>query len=548
MGLSNIAAQVRVKEVEKLRFLLLRSLITSVFLHVGVLMLGVSNFWLSKISPETEPIEVAVIELPPTEQKPVQSPDAEKISSGGGGGGRKLDQLLKSAVVLANNSRPSQPSVKLKQQTSPSIPKTIPQTQPVEAVENHIKPQPISPVRTSTPVITQQPESQSTEVSKPEIAVKPDGDASLVPTPPALTPKSSLPFSSDRWRSLLAEARNNLSPTNTTTTGNQSISNNAGIGTPTSNNITGTGSGSGTGNSIGNGSGTGNSIGNGSGTGNGIGNGSGTGNGIGSGSGTGNFGNEKPPEEQKIAVAPAPKTPPVPTTNSKLNPADCQECKIKYPESARRRGIEGNPEVSVDYNDKGIVTKVILRRSSGSEELDNALIEQAKNFQLKPSEGGRTGVRVLANFAIQGSRRYRQLRDRQTSRQRQRENSQSNSNQTETKPAKSSLQNPTADSSPDIQRRQNLERTLNNDATPHRRLNSDHSQTKPKKRPSGESSSNLEEKPPVHRRLRLNKLKPRPTEERPTEEASNKFRRLREALNRNQPANTPAQEQPVSSD
>ncbi|MBD2664281.1 hypothetical protein B6N60_01175 [Richelia sinica FACHB-800] len=532
MGLSNIAAQVRVKEVEQLKFLLLRSLIASVFLHVGVLMLDVSNFWLSKISPETEPIEVAVIELPPTEKTPAKSPEAEKISGGTGGGGQKLDQFLKSAVVLANNSPPSQPSVKLKQQSSPSIP----QTQPVEAAENNIKPQPISPARTSTPVIPQQPESQ-TEVSKPEIAVKPDADASLVPTPPALTPKSSLPFSSDRWRSLLAEARNNLSPTNTTATGNHSIRDNAGIGTPTSNNITGRGSGSGTGNGTGSGSGTGN----------GTGSGSGTGNGIGNGSGDGNFGNVKSPEEQKIAVAPAPKAPPVAITNSKLNPADCQECKIKYPDSARRRGIEGNPEVSVDYNDKGIVTKVVLSRSSGSEELDNALIEQAKNFQLKPSEGGRTGVRVLANFAIQGSRRYRQLRDRQTSRQRQRENSQSNSNQTEAKPAKSSLQNPTADSSPDIQRRQNQERTINNDVTPQRRLNSDHSPTKPKKRRSVESS-NSKEKPSVHRRLRLNKLKPRPTEKRPTEDTPNKFRRLREALNRNQPANTPTQEQSVSSD
>ncbi|MFN4952934.1 MAG: TonB family protein, partial [Aphanizomenon sp.] len=146
--------------------------------------------------------------------------------------------------------------------------------------------------------------------------------------------------------------------------------------------------------------------------------GTGIGNGVdnGVGNGVGNvIGNKQKPENTPVATA----TKPPKENGSTLNRADCIQCKIKYPDRARRRGAEGNPEVSINTDLNGNVTQVRLIRSSGDRELDEAAQKAAQEWKLTPTEGGREGVKASVNFAIKGSQRHRQLQERQTKKERE---------------------------------------------------------------------------------------------------------------------------------
>jgi TonB family protein len=179
--------------------------------------------------------------------------------------------------------------------------------------------------------------------------------------------------------------------------------------------LTGSGSGVASSNGLtGNGSGTGKGKGNSNGNGNGIGSGTGNGTGRGSGNGIGN-GNG---DDKGSTVATAPRTPRIETVPK--NPANgegngraaCRECRTSYPEAARRRGIEGKVEVSVDTDEKGNVTNVRIAHSSGNRDLDEDTIKQAREWKLKPVSGGRQGVSIATEYAIEGSRRYQVLQER----------------------------------------------------------------------------------------------------------------------------------------
>jgi TonB family protein len=102
---------------------------------------------------------------------------------------------------------------------------------------------------------------------------------------------------------------------------------------------------------------------------------------------------------------------------SKLNRADCIQCQIKYPDRARRRGVEGTAEVAIDTDSQGNVTQVRLVSSSGDSELDEAAQQAAQEWKLTPTETGREGVRASVNFAMKGSQRHRQLQERQIEKQ-----------------------------------------------------------------------------------------------------------------------------------
>jgi TonB family protein len=170
--------------------------------------------------------------------------------------------------------------------------------------------------------------------------------------------------------------------------------------------------GSGSGIAVGTNSGAGTGGGTGTGTGGGIGTGSGTGTGIGRG-----IGNQTE-NRQPVATAPTAPTPPKTNTSGNGNGrAACRECNAKYPEAARRRGVEGRVEVAVDTDAQGNVTNVRIARSSGNRDLDEETARQAREWKLKPAEGGRQGVSIATEFAIQGSRRSRQVQERKRQRE-----------------------------------------------------------------------------------------------------------------------------------
>ncbi|MBD6618343.1 energy transducer TonB [Komarekiella sp. 'clone 1'] len=161
----------------------------------------------------------------------------------------------------------------------------------------------------------------------------------------------------------------------------------------------------------------------------GTGRGIGTGTGIGRGIGTGNQSGNRSP----VVTAPTAPTPPkINNSGTGNGRAACRECAAKYPEAARRRGIEGRVEVAVDTDEKGNVTNVRVAKSSGNRDLDEETLRQARNWKLKPASGGRQGVSIATEYAIQGSRRHRQAQEQKKRREAQQRNQQTATSNTDT--------------------------------------------------------------------------------------------------------------------
>ena len=409
MSLSSITIEQREKEAEALKTFLVFSFIGSLALHTGLLALAINKFFFKVPEVISEPIELTILETLP--QKPIQ-PALEmksqpKINSGGGNQGGEISIPKKITISKINSSvapvsKQSQPTAKnnLLSKQSPIL--TPPQTAIIpNLVKNtpivNTNPEPtIAPIPTETKPIPKLDENSNTLAStQPQSETKPTEI-------PLLKPETQPNISS-----------NNIPSNSTTSTPvlqNRNILNN--LGNHRWRNILGKDSGNGVVNNSGNGVGnnSGNGVGNNSG--NGVGNSSG--NGVGNSSGNG-VGNTAKPENTPVATAPKP---PI-ENSSKLNRADCLQCQIKYPERARRRGTEGNPEVAIDTDNKGNVTRVRLIRSSGDSELDEAAQKAAQEWKLTPTEAGREGVRASVNFAIKGSQRHRKLQERQIEKQRE---------------------------------------------------------------------------------------------------------------------------------
>jgi TonB family protein len=359
MSFYGITVEQRSKEVEALKSFLTYSLIGSLALHIGVLSSGISNYLTRVPKGEDEAIEVAIVDSPAAEpEKSVEKiPEEPK---------KEPEVVQKQSIETPQVQKPVQELIE--RSTIQPV-----QQQPQQTIQN---PQPVQQQPQQT---TQNPQPANREIApKPEISVT------------TVAPQSG-----------------------------GGGGGGSGIGLGSGSGIAvGTSSGSGTGG--GTGTGTGGGIGSGVGSGIGSGSGSGVGSGIGSGTGTG-IGNQtgnRPP----VATAPIAPTPPKINSSGNGNGngrAACRECNAKYPEAARRRGVEGRVEVAVDTDAQGNVTNVRVARSSGNRDLDEETVRQARDWKLKPAEGGRQGVSIATEFAIQGSRRSRQVQERKRQREAQ---------------------------------------------------------------------------------------------------------------------------------
>jgi TonB family protein len=92
-----------------------------------------------------------------------------------------------------------------------------------------------------------------------------------------------------------------------------------------------------------------------------------------------------------------------PDNPSRLEQSQCLQCNIKYPDSLRKKHIEGRVKVAIDVDKDGNVINVYLVQSSGNPELDEATIMQARNWKLKPSVTERKNVQVQTNYVIRRS-------------------------------------------------------------------------------------------------------------------------------------------------
>ncbi len=397
MSFSSIAVQQREKEAKALKSFLAFSLIGSLTLHIGVLASGIGNLF-NKLPSEEEPIEFTIVEPatletpePPEETKK-ETPKEKPIENTSILSAKATTDSNNNTEVLPVPKLP-QPLVKVEKQPIPQPTAVVQKLQP-EAIKEQPKP------------VVQQPENTPNSRPNPTTATN---------TSPAPVPvQNNTQPSNENLRQVLSGVRdsrnsqesrvitsnsgeNSSVATSTGTTTNTRIGNTSGNSTST-----GTATSTRTGNTSGNSTSTGitntttNST---------------------------NTGTSQGRQRQNVATAP---TPPKLQTSSGNGRAACRQCDSKYPEDARRRGVEGRVEVAVDTDSKGNVTNVRILKSSGNRKLDEEHINQARNWKLKPSQTGRQGVAIATEYALQGSRRYRNVKKRQRQREEQQQEQQRN--------------------------------------------------------------------------------------------------------------------------
>ncbi|KAB8330943.1 energy transducer TonB [Scytonema tolypothrichoides VB-61278] len=422
MSFSGTAIEQRGKEEKALKAFLAFSVIASLGLHASVLASGIVNNILNLGQEiDKEPIQVAIIETPAP--KPVEKP-IEPV--------KPFQQALKPKIV--------EPIKPLVQQPLPVLPKPpvlppVPPKQTVVVPKPPVVPKqtvvvpkpPVQPKRTVvvTKPVVPPPKIVTPPVEKPEPLPKiPQLDTPIdTPSKPDLAPTPQPDQNLKRTLRTLRTPRAIPEPAGGGGGGggggnSPRIATGSGEGTVRSGTGTGTGIGTGSGSGIGSGTGSGIGSGSGSGIGSGTGSGigSGTGSGIGSGTGSGigsGTGSGQGSGKAQVATAPKPRTP-APT---QLDFTQCVRCDIKYPEKSKQRGIEGRPGIAFDVDKNGNVNNIRLVRPSGHKELDQALIDSAKDFKLNSAAFGRQNVQLFANFAIQGSRSNQEAQQRQRERQ-----------------------------------------------------------------------------------------------------------------------------------
>ncbi|MBW4448346.1 MAG: TonB family protein [Spirirestis rafaelensis WJT71-NPBG6] len=426
MSFSSIAIEQRDKEIKALKTFLVYSTVGSLVLHIAVLASGIGNLLARAPELESEPIEMTFVE-PEVKETPIKeekkpSPEDNKL-----GAGKVLTSSAANSgggSVAASSSTQLSPQI---QAQTPVIVQPAPQAPvPVsKLIEKPIVPQAFTPVQKQVetqqrqsvtppqpqkedPVVSNEPQKpvnnipkEPTLVQKPVEKTQPQESQSSPKVATINTPvesSTSTQESSDNLRNTLDNIRDSR-PTQTPSANSSSEFNK-----PADSNNSTIASGSGTDNPTENATGTGNGVG----TGTGSGSGTGTGNATGSGRGE---------------IAAAPTKPKIPQGNggsggSGDGRAACKDCKVKYPESAKRRKAEGRVEVAVDTDKDGNVTNVRLTRSSGDRELDEEHLRQAREWKLKPAEQGRQGVKIATEYSMKGSRRDREVQQRQEQRAR----------------------------------------------------------------------------------------------------------------------------------
>jgi TonB family protein len=391
MSHSEIAKEQRAKEASALKYFLCWSLLGSLALHIGVLAFGVGNFLVRTPRTQDEPIEVTIIDTPESEAKPKETDKVEIQKFPNRDSTTPVKPLSPSKIVVVQ-----QPL------------KTI--EQPLRQSSTIIQPQETHQSIEKKPLQARTLLPKSIEASDRKITKKPEAYTSLRDNS---NTNSSTPNSKNQ-QGTGENLREQLRGIRDAREAQQVHQSGGGGGSNSGSSVlTGSGSGIASNNGI---AGNGSGIGKGKGNGNGNGIGLGTGNGIGSGRGNG-VGNSNG-DGKGSTVATAPRTPRIETVRE--NPgngqgngrAACRECRARYPEAARKRGIEGKVEVSVDTDEQGNVTNVRIARSSGNRDLDEETIRQAREWKLKPASGGRQGVSIGTEYAIEGSRRYQALQER----------------------------------------------------------------------------------------------------------------------------------------
>jgi periplasmic protein TonB len=85
---------------------------------------------------------------------------------------------------------------------------------------------------------------------------------------------------------------------------------------------------------------------------------------------------------------------------SLARPLGGYQVKPRYPESARRQGIEGTTLLKIYVSDKGRVEDVLIERSAGHQDLDFAAAEAVKRWRFEPARRANQPVAVWVMLPV----------------------------------------------------------------------------------------------------------------------------------------------------
>jgi protein TonB len=77
----------------------------------------------------------------------------------------------------------------------------------------------------------------------------------------------------------------------------------------------------------------------------------------------------------------------------------------RYPDSARRQGIDGTVLVKALVTEQGRVAEVAVERSAGHPDLDQAAVEAVSRWRFEPARRGRQPLAVWVLIPVQFSLR-----------------------------------------------------------------------------------------------------------------------------------------------
>jgi protein TonB len=94
------------------------------------------------------------------------------------------------------------------------------------------------------------------------------------------------------------------------------------------------------------------------------------------------------------------------TLTSFAVPKGGYQMKPAYPESARRAGIEGTSMLKFEITESGTVTKIMVEKSAGHEDLDRAAIAAVQRWRFEPARRGAQAVAVWVTLPVRFELRH----------------------------------------------------------------------------------------------------------------------------------------------
>ena len=86
--------------------------------------------------------------------------------------------------------------------------------------------------------------------------------------------------------------------------------------------------------------------------------------------------------------------------NGLARPLGGYQVKPRYPEVARRQGVEGTTLLKIRVSDRGLVEDVLIEHSAGHQDLDLAAMEAVKRWRFEPARQGNRAVAVWVMLPV----------------------------------------------------------------------------------------------------------------------------------------------------